>query len=142
MIIPDANLIIYAFNTKAKYHLQARDWWEERLSSSEAIGLPWMVSLAFIRVMTNRKIFDEPMSVEEAIQWVRSWLALPQVQILHPGRLHAEILFGHLTDLGTGGDNTPDAHLAAIAQEHQALLYSADAGFARFSGLRWKNPLK
>jgi toxin-antitoxin system PIN domain toxin len=142
MIIPDANLLIYAHNEAAKDYVRAKAWWQDCVSKPEIIGLSWLVLIAFIRVSTNRKAFEEPISVQEATDLVRTWLELPQVRILNPSPLHAEILFNYLNELGAGGNNTPDAHLAAIAQEHQAVLYSADAGFARFSGLRWKNPLK
>jgi toxin-antitoxin system PIN domain toxin len=142
MIIPDANLLIYAHNEVSKDHARAKAWWQDCVSKPEIIGLSWLVLIAFIRVSTNRKAFEEPISVQEATDLVRAWLELPQVQILHPGPLHSEILFNSLNELGTGGNNTSDAHLAAIALEHQAVLYSADTGFSRFSGLRWKNPLK
>jgi uncharacterized protein len=142
MIIPDANLLIYAHNEGAKNHARAKAWWEDCVSKPETIGLAWLVLIAFVRVSTNRKAFEEPISVQEATDLVRIWLELPQVQILNPGHSHAQILFTYLNELGAGGNNTPDAHLAAIALEHHAVLYSADAGFSRFSGLRWKNPLK
>jgi len=44
--------------------------------------------------------------------------------------------------LGTGGNLTTDAHLAALAIEHGAELCSCDADFSRFAGLRWLDPLR
>jgi toxin-antitoxin system PIN domain toxin len=142
MIIPDANLLIYAHNEAAKDHERAKAWWQDSLAKPEIVGLSWLVLIAFVRVSTNRKAFKEPISVQEATDLVDSWLALPRVQMLQPGHSHAEILFGYLNELGTGGNITSDAHLAALAVEHQATIYTADSDFARFSGLRWKNPLK
>ncbi len=142
MIIPDANLLIYAHNDAAKDHAKAKAWWEDCLSKPETVGLSWSVLIAFVRVSTNRKAFEEPLSVKDATDMVRGWLEMPQVQLLHAGPAHPEILFGYLNELGTAGNLTSDAHLAALAREYQAIIHSADADFARFSGLRWKNPLK
>jgi predicted nucleic acid-binding protein len=73
---------------------------------------------------------------------VRSWLDHTGVRILAPGEHHADILFGFLTRLGTAGNLTTDAHLAALAIEYRAELVSTDTDFARFPGLRWFNPLR
>ena len=97
--------------------------------------------LGFIRVSTHRQIFDNPLPVATACAHVRAWLAQPSVNVLDPGARHAEILFRLLESLGSAGNLTTDAHLAALAIEHQAELHSTDADFARFPGLRWSNPL-
>jgi toxin-antitoxin system PIN domain toxin len=103
--------------------------------------LCWAVILGFIRIATHRRILENPMRPADAIRRVRSWLAVPGVQILVPGESHAEILFGLLEHLGTAGNLTTDAHLAALAIEYQAELASTDADFARFPNLRWFNPV-
>jgi toxin-antitoxin system PIN domain toxin len=104
--------------------------------------MPWVTMLGFIRTMTHRQILENPMHVKDAIRRVRAWLDHPHVQILTPGEHHAEILFELLVHLGTAGNLTSDAHLAALAIEYQAELVSADADFARFPRLRWFNPLQ
>lgn len=142
MILPDLNVILYAHNRRAQVHGAAREWWEASLSGSEPIALCWVVILGFIRLTTLRGVFQEPLSAPAACGQVRSWLAQPQVVILEPGSRHAGILFGLLEELGTAGNLTTDAHLAALAIEHQCELQSTDADFARFSGLRWSNPLR
>ncbi len=141
MIVPDINLLVHAYNTESSAHAAARVWWEELLNSTRPVGLAWAGILGFIRLSTHRQILSNPMSVSTACGHVRGWLAQPYVSILDPGPRHAEILFGLLESIGTGGNLTTDAHLAALAVEHQAELHSTDADFARFSGLRWKNPL-
>lgn len=73
---------------------------------------------------------------------VRGWLAVPSVQILTPGESHADILFRLIEQVGTAGNLTTDAHLAALAIEYQAELASTDTDFARFKGLRWFNPIR
>lgn len=141
MILPDLNLILHAHNRGAGLHLPARAWWETALSSQRPVGLCWAVMLGFIRLSTHRSVFKEPLPVAAACSEVRAWLAQPQVMILEPGRRHASILFDLLESLGTAGNLTTDAHLAALAIEHQCELCSTDSDFGRFPGLRWTNPL-
>lgn len=141
MIIPDVNLLLHAYNTDSPWHPTARSWWKDLLGSTEIVGLAWVAMLGFLRISTNRHVLETPLPVEAACALVRGWLSQPYVSILHPGDRHAEILFGLLGRLGTGGNLTTDAHLAALAIEHQAELHSTDADFERFPGLRWANPL-
>jgi toxin-antitoxin system PIN domain toxin len=141
MILPDLNLILYAHNRGAVLHLPAKEWWETTLSSPRPVGLCWAVMLGFIRLSTRSGIFREPLPVPAACGEVRAWLAQPQVIILDPGRRHASIVFDHLERLGTAGNLTTDAHLAALAIEHQCELFSTDSDFKLFPGLHWTNPL-
>ena len=142
MIIPDINLLAYGYNTDAPFHREARGWWESQLSNTGVIGLPWVVVLGFIRIMTSNAVFTDPMEPREAIAHVRSWLECPQVQIVVPGPRHLEILAGLMDSARASGRLTTDAHLAALAIETQSELHSNDVDFARFSGLRWVNPLR
>ncbi len=142
MLIPDINLLVYAYNSEAPEHSKARAWWENALSASGTVGLPWIVLIGYIRLMTSRRVRVEPISPAEAIAHVRSWLDQPQTQILNPGLRHLDLLeslaaSGHVT-----GDLVTDLHLAALAIEHQAELHSNDSDFKRFPGLRWVNPLE
>ena len=141
MIVPDVNLLIHAYSSESPVHEAARPWWEGLLNGSQSVGLPWASMLGFIRVSTHRQIFANPLPVATACAHVSAWLAQPSVTVLDPGARHAEILFRLLESLGTAGNLTTDAHLAALAIEHQAELHSTDADFARFPGLRWSNPL-
>jgi len=142
MIVPDLNLLIHAYNASSPFHEEAKAWWESVLNDPQPVGLPWAVILGFVRITTHRKILDSPLPVTTACGHARTWLAQPQVILLHPGTQHAEILFDLLESVGTAGNLTTDAHLAALAIEHQAELHSSDADFGRFSGLRWINPLR
>ena len=141
MIIPDINILIHAYNSDSIQHQSAKKWWERTLALPRPVGLPWVTMLGFIRVMTHRGILRTPMFPRDAVHRVRSWLAVPVVQILTPGELHGEILFALLEQLGAAGNLTKDAHLAALAIEYQAELASTDTDFARFPGLRWFNPV-
>jgi uncharacterized protein len=141
MIFPDLNLILYAHNRGAVSHLPAKEWWETTLSSPRPVALCWAVMLGFVRLSTQRKVFREPLAGSAACREVRAWLAQPQVIILEPGRNHASIVFDFLEKLGAAGNLTTDAHLAALAIEHQCELCSTDGDFSEFPGLRWTNPL-
>ena len=141
MIVPDINLLVYAYNSDAPYHSAARAWWEALLNDEEPVALPWVCSLGFVRLMTHRSVLAQPLEPRAAVVHVRSWLERPNVGTLDPGPRHLEILGRLLEHAGTAGNLTTDAHLAAIAIEHQCSLHSNDADFARFQGLRWHNPL-
>jgi toxin-antitoxin system PIN domain toxin len=142
VLIPDINILVHAYNVDAREHAVAREWWERTLTQSRPVGMPWATALGFIRISTHRAILNSPMPTKDAIRTVRAWLNLPRVRIVAPGDRHAEILFGLLDRLGTAGNLTTDAHLAALAIEYQAELVSADTDFARFPQLRWFNPLQ
>jgi toxin-antitoxin system PIN domain toxin len=139
--VADANLLLYAVDESSPHHGSARRWLEESLSGSETFALSWSVLLAFIRLATNPRVFESPLSLEEALDLVDSWIDQPNVTVLHPTDRHSALLRELLVPLGTGGNLTSDAHLAALAVEHGAELYSADADFSRFPRLRWVNPL-
>jgi len=141
MLIPDINLLVYAYNSSSPDHRVARTWWETALSGKGTVGLPWVVLLGFQRLMTSRRIMDDPMTTSEAISHVRSWLDQPQVQVIHPGPRHLDLLESLASAARVSSELTTDLHLAALAIEHQAELHSNDSDFRRFPGLRWVNPL-
>jgi toxin-antitoxin system PIN domain toxin len=141
MILVDVNLLIYAVNRDAPSHRKAKAWLEAAISGTETVGLSWSVVLAFLRLTTKTGLFSEPMSVETAFDFVDEWLRQPSVTVLEPTTRHPSILRDLLLTLGTGGNLTSDAHLAALAMEHGAQLCSTDNDFSRFAGLRWRNPL-
>jgi toxin-antitoxin system PIN domain toxin len=139
--MPDVNILIYAHDRSSPVHSRAHAWWEDRLNGSRLIGLSWMVLLGFIRVSTNSRIYRQPRSVDEILTFIENWLTLPHVEIVEPSERHLEILSGFLRRLGTAGNLTPDAHLAALAVERGLILQTTDGDFARFPGLKWRNPL-
>ncbi len=142
MIIPDVNLLVYAFNRSDPQHKAAKTWWEETLNGDTPVGLPWIVSAGFIRVMTHPRVLLEPMAAGDAARHVRAWLLQPCVVVTEPGRKFEGLFLGYLERLGAAGNLTTDAQLAALTVENQAELHSADADFSRFEGLRWRNPLR
>ena len=142
MILLDANILIYAVNEDALLHRKAKPWLERALGGPETVGFSWNVLLAFLRLTTRAGVFRNPMPVAEAFNLIDSWLEQPSVIVAQPGPGHVRILRDLLLASGTGGNLTSDAHLAALALEHEAELCSSDSDFARFPRLRWRNPLE
>ena len=140
MILPDLNLLLYAYNPGAAQHAAARAWWESLLRGGGRVGIAWAVILGFVRLTTTRGVLARPATPAEAVSRIVSWLEQPGVFILSPGPRHLEV-FARTLAATPGGALTTDAHLAALAIENQAELHSNDTDFARFAGLRWHNPL-
>ncbi|MCX6896544.1 MAG: PIN domain-containing protein, partial [Verrucomicrobia bacterium] len=116
-------------------------WWDAQLSGAETVGLCWPTVNAFIRIATNPRIQRQPLTGKEAIERVQSWFAQPCVRMLQPTENHWAI-FQQMLRAGNATANlVSDAHLAALAVEHNCVLHSADGDFARFRGLKWKNPV-
>jgi len=141
MIVPDVNLLLYAHINAFPRHRDARKWWEGLLGGQVEVGVSSPALFGFVRIATNRKVFDPPMSVEAAFERVESWFTRSSVRFLQPGPRHLEIAASLLRQLGSAGNLTTDAQLAALAIENQAELHSNDSDFGRFPGLRWVNPL-
>jgi toxin-antitoxin system PIN domain toxin len=141
VIILDVNILIYAVNRDATLHSRAKSWLEAALSGTETVGIPWTVILAFLRLTTRAGLFRNPLPIDAAFGVLESWLEQPSVIIVDPGSRHRTILRGLLAAIGTGGNLTSDAHLAALALEHRAELCSFDQDFLRFPDLKWRNPL-
>lgn len=141
MILIDANLLLYAYHPRAEQHETSRAWLEATLSGSELVRFAWLTLWAFLRIGTNPRVFEHPLSTSEAEAVVSSWLAQPTAGILDPGERHWDILRGLVREGQTAGPLVMDAVIAAIALEHGATLCTTDRDFSRFSGLRWTNPL-
>ena len=141
MILLDANLLIYAINQDAPSHRKAKSWLESAISGPDTVGFSWNVLLAFLRLTTRPALFRNPLSVEIAFDLITSWLDQPSTTVVHAGPRHLRILRDLILPMGTGGNLTSDAHLAALAIEHGAELCSSDHDFGRFPGLKWHNPL-
>lgn len=141
MIVVDANLLIYSYNSASARQKKSAAWLGSTLSGTEAVGLPWQTLLAFLRVVTNRRLSGMCPTLEQAAQIVEEWLQLPNVQILTAGERHWSVLRRMLVEGRASGPLATDADIAALTIEYGGVLYTADRDFARFPGLRWKNPL-
>lgn len=140
MKLVDLNVLLYVANEDAAHHEAVLEWWQEALNGDESVGLPWIVLLGFLRIATNPKIFPEPLAAATAIEKIDAWLSVPTVCIVTEKPDHWRILRELLGDTGVAGNLTTDAHLAALAVSHGAVLASCDRDFARFAGLRRENP--
>lgn len=141
MILIDANILIYAHVSSFAQHNLARDWLDQQLNASARVGLPWTSLLAFLRLVTNPRVFEQPEAIRDAWEQVHTWLTSETVWMPQPTERHADILGEFLALPGVHGNLVPDAHLAALAVEHGLTLCSTDGDFARFQGLRWLNPI-
>jgi toxin-antitoxin system PIN domain toxin len=117
------------------------DWWQSCLGGTEPIGLPHVVAFGFVRIVTNPRVFLNPMTPAEAAGHVRAWLEQPPVQVIVPGHAPLHQTLELLEALGTAGNLVSDAQIAALALDHGAVLHTADTDFVRFPGLRWFNPI-
>lgn len=141
MILIDANILLYAYNTKAGQHEQSRAWLETVLSGRDLVRFAWLTLWAFLRIATNPRVFERPLSASEAEAAIASWLAEPLAGILDPGERHWDILRDLVRDGQAVGPLVMDAVLAAIAIEHGAMVCTTDRDFSRFTGVKWTNPL-
>lgn len=142
MIVLDVNLLLYAYDVGSLKHREARSCLERLLSSNDLVGIPWQTVSAFLRIVTNQRLFQRPCTLEEAVKVIEFWLEQPNVRFLSPGDQHWSILRKVLIDGQVRGPLVSDAQLAALTMEYGGELYSTDRDFARFPGLRWKNPLE
>lgn len=142
MIVPDINLLLYATIRVYPQHSAARHWLEAVMNGHDPVGLTPPVAFGFLRIATNPKVFDPPMSVDAAAGLVEGWVEREHVRYLSPGPRHLEISFTLLRRLGAAKNLTTDAQIAAYAVENDGVVHSNDLDFARFDGVRWRNPLE
>lgn len=133
---------MWAHHRRFPQHRLARGWWEETLSTAPRVGVPWATILAFLRLSTHARVVSRPLTAPEAWRIVAGWLDRPNVWIPLPGERHADLFERLFTETRATGNDVPDAHLAALAVEWGLELLTADAGFARYPGLRWRDPLR
>jgi uncharacterized protein len=141
VILVDANLLLYAEDSLSEHHRIAREWWDSQLSGSAPVCLCWPVVNAYVRIGTNSRLHQRPLTISEACDRVKSWLEQPCVRVIAPTDQHWQIFERMLKQGKAAGNLVSDAHLAALAVEHNCVLYSTDIDFSRFPSLKWKNPI-
>lgn len=141
MIVLDANILLYAYDSASSPHAKARTWIERVFSGATPVGLPWQTAAAFLRIMTNPRLPGERFTLEEAVQVVDRWLEQPNVRLLAPGDDHWLLFRQMIVEGQAPGALITDAQLAALTMEYGGVLHTTDRDFARFPGLRWTNPL-
>jgi toxin-antitoxin system PIN domain toxin len=141
MFMVDANVLIYAYDEASRDHKAARKWLASILTGSTAVGFPWISLMTFVRVTTNKRLFDKPYSTDEAFDVVANWLSAPASRVVQPGDEHLRLVKQIAKANKIIGSELTDAHLAAIAVEHGLTLATTDTNFPRFEGLKLINPL-
>lgn len=141
MMLVDTNLLLYAYHPKAEQHEASRAWLETALSGAELVRFAWLTLWAFLRISTNPRVFEQPLSIAESHAAISSWLDQPVAGILEPGDRHWDILRELMKDGQTVGPLVMDAAIAALAIEHGANLCTTDRDFSRFADLNWTNPI-
>lgn len=141
MIVIDANLLLYAYDSSTVEHKKARRWVEAAFSGTEPVGLPWQTVSAFVRILTNSRLPGDRFTIQEAVEIADDWVALPAVHLLAPSDRHWSFLKRMMLEGKASGPLVSDAELAALAMENGGVLYTTDRDFARFPGLKWINPI-
>ncbi len=141
MIVVDANLLIYSYDSASPDYMKSVAWLERVFSGPETVGLPWQCISAFLRIVTHRRLSGVRVDVNEALETVEKWLHQPNVQVLVPGDRHWSVLKRAILEGRASAALVSDAEIAALTMEYGGVLHTADRDFARFPGLRWVNPL-
>jgi hypothetical protein len=141
LILVDANILVHAHVREMAQHERARSWLDERLNGRPRVGLPWASLIAFLRLVSNPRVFERPEPLERAWRQVEDWLDCEPAWTPTPTDRHRDILSRTITHAGGRANLVPDAYLAALAIEHGLVLCSTDGDFARFTDLQWENPL-
>lgn len=140
MLFPDANVLIYAFNTSAPLHEEARLWWEREVNRGTPLGVAWPVFSAFVRLLTGRQIVENPYTAVEIFELAESWWERPNVTLVEP-TVETYRNFRTLMERGRlAGSATTDAWIAAHVMEHRGRLITNDTDFIRFPEIRTENP--
>jgi len=142
MIVPDANLLLYAYDESSPFHERAKAWCEEVMSGPSPLTLLPAVVFGFVRIATHPRVFKDPFSVSEAADHVRSWLAMRHVQLHAMLPEDVACALALLEAAGTAGNLTSDAQIAAVALRLDAEVHTADLDFGRFLKVRFLNPLR
>jgi toxin-antitoxin system PIN domain toxin len=142
VILVDANILLYAENSSTSINRKALNWWCEALSGTEPVCLCWEVIIAFIRIGTNPRVYNNPLTLNDAIKRVQGWLDQPCTRIIYPTDRHWDVFTDMLFSGQASANLVSDAHLAALAIEHNCVMCSTDKDFKRFPKLKYKNPLE
>jgi uncharacterized protein len=140
VILPDVNVLIYAFRPEAPQHAEYEDWLQSVVTGVAVYGMAPSVLSSVIRISTNRRAFGEPDSVEKVLAFANALLSQPNCQIVQPGPRHWQIFCDLCRNANATANLVPDAWFASLAIESGCEWITNDRGFARFPGLRWRTP--
>ena len=141
MILPDVNVLLYAYREDLPCHEEYRAWLSAVVHGEAAWGLSDLVSAGFLRIVTNRRVFDPPAPIEHALTFIETLRGAPNCVLVRPGSRHFAIFTRLCRAGGIKAGLVPDAWFAALAIESGCEWITTDRDFARFEGLRWRHPL-
>jgi len=141
MILPDVNVLIDAFRKDAVRHNLSNNWLNSVVDSPAPFGISRLVLVAVIRLTTDRRIYKEPSSLAEAMNFVHYLLKQPHCHTIEPGERHWDIFTRLCVETDTTGRRITDAWYAALAIEHDCAWITFDRDFARFPGLTFSAPM-
>ena len=141
MTLFDVNILVYAHKTESPFYSAVSQWLENFVESEQVFALDNTVMLGFIRIATHPRIYQPPSEISSALRFIQELLERPNCTVLKPGAQHWQLFSSLCTRLGARGNAVPDLYLAALALEADCDFASADKGFGRIPGLKWRNPL-
>lgn len=141
MILPDVNVLLYAFRSDSLNHAAYRGWLDRVVNGDEAYGMSTQVLSSVVRIATHPRIYASPSSLDDALAFVRVLLEQPTCAVVQPGARHFAIFEGLCRAAAAAGNLVQDAWLAALAIESGCEWVTTDGDYARFPGLRWRRPL-
>jgi hypothetical protein len=141
MNIPDLNILLYAFNSSATLHRQAARWWEGQLRTGTLVGIPWIVLLGFLRLLSGRQLVEHPYRIDELFRIVQEWFSFPNVRLLSESAQTLRILAELSRRHNISGSLLTDACIAAQVLEYGGTLFTNDSDFSVFTELVQVNPL-
>jgi toxin-antitoxin system PIN domain toxin len=141
LILPDVNVLIYAFRTDAERHDEYKSWLESVINGPAAYGIAPQVLAALVRICTHPRIFKRPSALHDAFEFSRVLLEQPNATVITPGERHWQIFQTLCHESKATGNLVQDAWLAALAVESGCEWMTTDRDYARFKGLSWRVPL-
>jgi toxin-antitoxin system PIN domain toxin len=142
VLLPDVNLLVYAFREDATDHAAYKGWLDTVIAGNEPVGVVELVLSGFLRIVTHPRIFRPPTPMARALEFVEAFRAIPSGVRVAPGERHWGIFVSLCRAAGAKGNLVPDAYLAALAIESGSEWLTTDREYARFPGLRWRHPLE
>jgi toxin-antitoxin system PIN domain toxin len=142
MILPDVNVLIYAFRRDSARHAEYRAWLQAVVAGPNAYGVSPQVLAGVVRICTHPKIYRQTSPLAEALAYCRALLEPAHSTLIQPGDRHWSIFTDLCESSDVSGNLVQDAWFAALAIEHGCQWISTDADYRRFRGLQWHRPFE
>ncbi len=142
MVLPDVNVLVYAFRREHPRHAEYREWLNRTVEGPEPYGVSELVLSSLLRVVTNPRTFQHPDKTEDALEFIGAIRHQPNCVLVAPGPRHWSIFEDLCRKVEAKGNLIADAYLAALAIESGCEWITTDRDYARFPRLRWRHPLE